>query len=141
VGFAVGERQAYRWAIEADARARGIGNQSPRFAAHWPLEVFDSVLASVADPERAESLVHGADTVRYYLVPVSGTNDTALVQEFRFRFALRVNSVVVDYRPRGMVLVDGSDAVPGSEFAVSRRTALHWYIESHNTEVSTTPPR
>jgi hypothetical protein len=85
------------------------------------------MLATAADPETAEAIVRGADTVRFYLVPVSGTTDTALVQEFRFRFALRVNSVVVDFRPNGAVFVDGSDAVPSSRLARSRDAALSWY--------------
>jgi len=132
VGLVAAEHQAYRWAVEADARARGFGRRPIRFVGHWPLGAFDSVLGAANDPYLTERLLRGADTIVYYLVPVSGTPDTALVQEARFAFAMRENSVVIDFRVGQRVFVDGSDAVPSPAYQVPRDTALRWFTSAAN---------
>jgi hypothetical protein len=118
----------YSRAVELDARARGIDPRRLRYPAHWPLEVFDSALRSAESPEAAEKIALGADSVLYYLVPISGgSRDTAVVQRFCYQVGPRKNSIVVDYLPNQPPRVDGSDAVPGSRYRVSRDVALAWY--------------
>lgn len=125
--YVASDQIAYTRAVRTQARAMRRDPSALRWPAHWPLDVYDSVLSAAGSPEAAERLVGSADTVRYYLVPIARSTDSALVQEFRFRVGPRINSVVVDYHRNNPPWVDGSDDVPSSRHLTRRAVALAWY--------------
>jgi hypothetical protein len=129
VGNAVVEQHAFQRAVEDDASRRGTDPRNIRIRSQWPLELYDSALARVTAPGDAARIVGRADSVAYYLVPIAGSaEDSTLVQVFWFQFARRANSVVVEYRLDGTVLVDGSDAVPVARPAIPATTAKDWLL-------------
>lgn len=128
IGYVIGESHAFRTAVQRDARNLGYPVERIRSYSTWPLEYHSAALKQASDPRQAEALVLGADTVIYFLTPVTSLKrDTVLIQVFRFRLGPRLGAISVRYSPAGDVVVEEGEWLPSNRYNVSREQAILWF--------------
>jgi hypothetical protein len=123
------ERSSYHRAVREDALRRGFDPAAVRFPEQWPLEYYEPFLRHNPDPEDAETVVTGADSVEYYL---DGFDNT-LIQVFHFQLGRWPGQVAVRYDgdQTGSLYnyVDAGEQLPDSVPPTAREHALAWYRE------------
>jgi len=126
--FWVLERKAYARDVAAGARSHGIEMSSLEYAAHWPLDYYLPRLRTAQAPEAADSIVGDADSIRYFVVPMTGSvSDSALVQVFYFRVGRRTNAIQAQFQAGRLMGIEGADWLPERQYRRSREEALDWY--------------
>jgi hypothetical protein len=88
----------WRWlrAAEYDHLAEHLGHTgAPRT---FPIAYFRERVPAGAGPQEVWSRVRGYTEVRYYLVPLAGTADSVVVQQFRYPMRWDRLDVEVEYR-------------------------------------------
>lgn len=122
------EPARYRDSVLREARRRGMNPDEIQYPEHWPLDFYQRALQNVTTPESVEVLAADAESVGYFISPLSNRGpDSALVQVLYFRIADRVNSVQVLFPDTGHLEIQGGDWLPAATYRSTREGALSWW--------------